>query len=429
MWLADGQCNERIHARLDIPSERPAEQVYLLKRYQTLAVVLLVVFVHGCASRPYQPGGLESVALWARAVTEVQGDVQVTTAVPTREETDAIFSLPLYERGVQPVWLQIRNYSPHPLRLALVSLDRDYFSPMEVAYVHRKGYSAEGRAAMEKFLHAQGIARFIAPGATSSGFVFTHLDPGTKGFNVDIYGNRRDYIFTFFIAVPGFVPDHAEVDFASLYADGEFIQLNSENELRQRLAEIPCCSVNTDGKQGDPINLAVVADPKIVGRVLLQSRWEETAAGTEQTAAARTHRYLGRPPDAVFHKSRKDGSERKELRLWMAPMLLGDSPVWLGQISHDIRGDGGNTAAIPYRIDPDLDDARMYLLQNFWFSQSLLRFGFVNSGTATPIDAQAVNFLGSEYFTDGYVLVLMLSGRPVGLDEVQRLQWDTPPRL
>jgi len=367
--------------------------------------------------------------LWARAVTKVQGDVQVTAAVPTREETKAIFSLPLYDRGVQPVWLQIRNYSPYPLRLALVSLDRDYFSPLEVAYVHRRGYSTEGRAAMEKFLHAQGIDRFTAPGATSSGFIFTHLDPGTKGFNVDIYGNREDYLFTFFISVPGFLPDHAEVDFASLYDDGEFIRLKSENELRRRLGEIPCCSVNTDGKQGDPINLAVVADPQVVGRALLQSRWEETAAGTEQTAAARTHRYRGRPPDVTLHKSRKDGSERKELRLWMAPILFGDSPVWLGQISHDIRGDAGNAAAKPYRIDPDLDDARMYLLQSFWFAQSLLKFGFVNTATATPMYAPAVNFLGSEYFTDGYLLVLMLSGRPVGLDEVQHLQWDTLPRL
>jgi hypothetical protein len=359
----------------------------------------------------------------------VQGDLQVTAAVPSREESEAIFALPLYDRGIPPVWLHIRNDSPRRLRLALVSLDRNYFSPLEVAYVHRKGYGAEGRAAMEKFLHAQGISRYIAPDATSSGFVFTHVDPGTKGFNVDIYGDDEDYVFTFFIPVPGFVPDHAEVDFASLYDDGEFIRLNSENQLRQRLAEIPCCSVSTDGKQGDPINLAVVGGTQVVGRALLQSRWEETAAGAEQTAAARTHRYRGRPPDVTLHKSRRDGSERKELRLWMAPILLGDSPVWLGQISHDILGGAGNTAASPYRIDPDLDDARMYLLQNFWFSQSLLKFGFVNNGTAAAMDAPAVNFLGSEYFTDGYLLVLMLSGRPVGLDEVQRLRWDPLPRL
>lgn len=395
--------------------------------YKGVAVLLLAALVSACAT--YRPAGPESVALMERAETQVQGDVRVTAAVPSREETETIFVLPLYDRGVQPVWLKIRNDSPQRVRLALVSIDPDYFSPMEVAYTHRGGYSKKGKADMERYIHAQGIQRFIPSGATVSGFVFTHLDPGTKGFNVDIYGNDKDYIFTFFISVPGFVPDHAEVNFAALYGDSELIQLQKENELRELLADWPCCSVDKEGKQGDPFNLVIVSEPEVMGRALLRSGWVETAAGAVETAAARAHLYRGRRPDVTAHKVRKDGSERKELRLWLTPVRLGEALVWLGQSSHDISRNIGEDAFSRYRIDPDLDDARMYVLQDFWYSQSLLKFGFVNGKMAADIGSPAVNFQGSEYFTDGFRSVLILSGRPVSLDETQNLWWDRVPGL
>ncbi len=400
-----------------------------MPRYPSVWVLLLAVLVAGCASRPYQPAGVSSVAFRERAVTQVQDDVTVTAAVPSREETQTIFDLPLYDRGVQPVWLQIQNNSSRSLRLALVSLDRDYFSPMEVAYTQRGGYSKEGKAAMEAYIHAQGIERFIPAGATVSGFVFTHLDPGTKGFNVDIYGNQRDYIFTFFVSVPGFAPDHAEVDFAALYDDSERIQLKNENALRQRLAGLPCCSTDNDGNSGDPFNLVIVSDGEVLGRALLGAQWNETAAGADQTAVARTHLYRGRRPDITLRKARKDGTESKELRLWLSPMQVGDARVWLGQVSHEFSGDTSDKTFSKYRIDPDLDGPRMYVLQDFWYSQSLLKYGFVNGEMAAEFDSPAVNFLGSEYFTDGFRAVLVLSGRPVGLDETQNLEWDIVPEF
>ena len=78
-------------------------------------------------------------------------DVRVTAAALSREQTRQIFGLDLYARNIQPVWLEVVNDSPRFLRYAPTGSDPEYFSPLEVAYMHRKGYSKEGLREMEKF--------------------------------------------------------------------------------------------------------------------------------------------------------------------------------------------------------------------------------------------------------------------------------------
>jgi hypothetical protein len=104
-------------------------------------------------------------------------------------------------------------------------------------------------------------------------------------------------------------------------------------------------------------------------------------------------------------------------------MQLGDDPVWIAQVSYDMSGATGSKAFEKYRIDPDIDDARMFILQNFWYSQSLARMGEVGGIPSTTIDAPHRNFGGSEYFTDGQRIILFLSESPVALDETIMLQW------
>jgi len=160
-----------------------------------------------------------------------------------------------------------------------------------------------------------------------------------------------------------------------------------------------------------------------VRRSLLRGGWQETAADSSETALARTHRYRGRQPDGTFHKSRPDGQERKELRLWLSPIRFGDDLVWIAQVSYDMSGATGPKAFEKYRIDPDIDDARKFILQNFWYSQSLAHMGRVGGIPSTTIDAPNRNFSGSEYFTNGQRIVLFISESPVALDEINLLQW------
>lgn len=387
-------------------------------------LAVLMLSVAGCAGQPYKPTEIASAQFLERGVAQTQEPLRVTAAVPDAQETEAFFGLPLYDQGIQPIWLEVENRGPKPVRVAIWSIDPDYYSPLEVAWMNRGGYDDEGQATMERWFYENAMDRRIPPGETRSGFVYTALITGTKGFNVDVYANDRDFHFTFFIPIPGFTADYMEVDFQSLYQEAE-IQMLDANGLRAVLEKMPCCSTDETGtKLGDPFNVVLVGTGMAVRRAMLRAGWQETAANSPQTVVARSHRYRDRRPDGTFQKSRPDGSEHKELRLWLAPMRVGEDLVWIGQISYELSGTSGEGDVAGYRIDPDIDDAMLYLMQNFWYSQSLTQAAFTKGVGAATIGAPRENFSGATYFTDGLRAVLWVSEEPVGLDEVQVLPWE-----
>ena len=393
-----------------------------LLEFGFLVVYLLVV--SGCATRPFEAPELETAAFNDRILAQEQGKVRISAAVPTAEEVIAMTGLDLHGQGIQPVWLKVDNNEQRPVRIALSSIDDDYYSPMEVAWYYRKGYSREGKAAMERWLYENGMPRVIPPGESGSGLVFTHLTDGTKGFNVDAYTSNQSFNFTFFIPMPGFRPDYMDVRFADLYQPDELHVVDLDG-LREKLAAYDCCSVDASGSaMGDPLNVAIVATPVALRRALLRSQWQETQSGSEDAALARQHHFDGRIPDATFHKARPDGSERKELRIWLSPIRFGDVPVWLGQVSYDISATNRNRSFRDYQIDPDIDDARLFVLQSFWYGQSLARFALAGGIPPATIDAPTQNFAGGNWFTDGKRVVLFLAEEPVGMDETEILVWE-----
>ena len=83
-----------------------------------------------------------------------------------------------------------------------------------------------------------------------SGFYsFTNLSPGTKSFNLEIFRGTRPPTyeqFTFFLRVPGFVPDYAQVRFAELYANEELQQIPLTS-VPAVIDSLPCCTTSSDG--------------------------------------------------------------------------------------------------------------------------------------------------------------------------------------
>ena len=195
--------------------------------------------------------------------------------------------------------------------------------------------------------------------------------------------------------------------------------------LRELLSDYGCCSTDSSGAgRGDPLNVAIVATPIALRRALLRSQWQETQSGSDEGTLARQHYFDGRIPDGTFHKARPDGSERKELRIWLSPIRLGEVPVWLAQASYDISTTNRGRSFKDYQIDPDVDDARIFLLQSFWYGQSLERFGLSGGVPAATIDAPSQNFLGSNWFTDGKRIVMFVAEEPVAMDETEILIWE-----
>ncbi len=202
-----------------------------MKLRLTLILTLLGcgTLLSGCGGRAYVYESVVSSNIPSRAEAQSDGPVRVSAAVPGREETTAIFGVALYDQGIQPVWLEIENNGPVQVRYAPVSTDRYYFSPFEVAYKNRGGFSDEGRLEMERHFDDLAMPRYIDPGESRSGFVFTHADSGAKGFNVDLFSSGASFHFTFLLRVPGFVPDYANVDFDSIYAADQLTAYNIDD--------------------------------------------------------------------------------------------------------------------------------------------------------------------------------------------------------
>ena len=207
-------------------------------RAGVLLIAVLVLLATACATRPYRYEPIDAVDFRSRAKTQQSGNLRVTAAVPSADESKALFGIPVYRRGIQPIWIEVENSSSKRVRFAPVGVDRTYFSPLEVAYMHRKLFSKRGHQDMERRFHEIAMPRQIWPGETRSGFVFTHVSPGTKGFNVDLFSTDEDDSFTFFLDVPGFMPDHAEVDFRRPLHPRARSAITTWTGFRAALAEI-----------------------------------------------------------------------------------------------------------------------------------------------------------------------------------------------
>jgi hypothetical protein len=395
-------------------------------------LVVLSLTVCGCAS--FNPRPIDEVPFKARSQTQSENNVRVTAAVLSAEESKAVFDLDLYKKGIQPIWFEIENNDEERVWFAPAGVDRDYFSPLEVAYMHHRSFSREANDRMDKYLHDHGIRGNIESGHVRSGFVFTHLDLGTKIFNVDLVGDDHQIrTFTFFISVPGLKVSYADVDFANLYSKDKIVSCEDEEDLRTALESLPCCSTNEDGtEQADPLNLVVIGSGKTVHQALISSGWDETGTRERGVAITEQYRYApvrpfylyGRPQDAAFRKTRETADERNHVRFWLSPIRYRGKQVWVGQISRDIK-----VRYVPnmFRIEPIVDEARTYILQDLWYAQRLAIFGYVKGVGAASMSEPRKTLQDDPYFTDGYRLVMWVSRKPISFSEVEALHWEIPP--
>ena len=300
-----------------------------------------------------------------------------------------------------------------------------------MAYVNRRRLSAAGLEDLERYLFDSALPRQIAPKQTASGFVFTNLERGTKAFNVDVFktdGSDEFEQFTFFLQVPGFVPDHAEIDFKALYAE-ESIEDVDVDGLRALLDRVPCCTADRSGeRRGRPVNLFFVAEGRDLLRALLRAGWSETLYFRDAAYVEAAGHFYGRVPDAVFLKGRTGTTERLEISLWLAPVRVSGTPVWVAQVRHAI----GRRFALGERffgvnLDPDASEGRNYMLQDIWYAQSLLHWAWSGSGIDVPMSSPATDLEGRPWFTrDSLRLVLWISGRPIALPQATRYEWVDP---
>ena len=109
----------------------------------------------------------------------------------------------------------------------------------------------------------------------------------------------------------------------------------------------------------------------------------------------------------------------------------------VGQISREIGTKPEETTApkidperdeeMTYEIQPDVDEARDYLIQDLWYSHGLVKFSYVKGVGAALISEPRANLTGDPYFTDGYRTVLWVSSKPISFADVEFVDWENPP--
>jgi LssY C-terminus len=376
-----------------------------------------------------------------RQQVQTRGDVRVTTAVPSRDETEAIFGANLYARNIQPVWIRIENIGDSTLWFLPTGVDEAYFTPIETSYRQSRRALLDEDSARD--YHSRGMSLYIDPGGSRSGYVFTRLDQGTKSFNIDVLSAENQTRMSFFVPVPGLRLDHYAIEWESLYDASEIEDVDLAG-LVAYLEALPCCVTDKKGKSnGDPLNFALVGEIEDVYYSFMRAGWDETETiygrslwkTAKSALAGNEYRYspvsalyvFGRAQDAALQKARSSINERNHLRLWLTPRRFEGKPVWIGQISRDIGVRLTWKTITTHKIDPDVDDTREYLLEDLAYAQSLSRFGYVGGVGRATVELPRGNLTGDPYFTDGLRVVLFVSAEPVDIEEIRRVDLGRHP--
>jgi len=404
----------------------------------------LLLLLSSCANYTHQEP--YEVEFLQRAQTYVQGNVEVTAAVLSADESSALFGAFVAETGIQPVWIRIRNNDSVPYWLFSVSVDPEYFSPHEAGWKNHFTFGAYSNVEMDSVFRKRQIHPYIPAGETVSGFVYTHLNEGVKTFSVDLKAEgSHGKTFFFFTSVPGFKADNADLDIAVINQGQNMVELNSLEELRQWIEDLPCCVFGADGvSHADPLNLVMVGRLQDILPAYIMRGWnlaESAHFGAiwkmiKSFVFATSYRYspvsplylYGRKQDLALQKARKTIDERNHLRLWVAPALYRGTPIMVGQISRDIgvRLTWKLSPPTTHVIDPEVDEARWYLEQDLLLSQRIKSVGLAKGVGYAPASSPRHNLMGDPYYTDGLRLVAFFTDRPWSFMEVKVLNWEMP---
>lgn len=377
-----------------------------------------------------------------RSQTKTDGRLRVTVAVPSADESKAIFGFTLAGKNIQPVWLEIENNSDTGFFLYLISMDPDIYSSGEVAWKFQSNlYSKNSRKNIYNLFRDNEIDWFVKPGGTNTGFVYTNLKMGTKAVLVRLFAENNVKEIAFFVEVPGLKADHHQLDPYTIYTEKDMLDLDDDG-LRRALEDLPCCMTNKDGTgKSDPLNIVVIGPEEEIWPAFISRGWDESevlySASLGRTVASSLfgirYRYspmsalyfYGRPQDVGLQKARQTVDERNHLRLWLSPMRYKGMPVYVGQISRDIgvKLTRKSPTWTTHEIDPDVDEARDYLIQDLLESQKVAKIGLVEGvGKADPENPR-FNLTDSPYWTDGWRVVFVLSEAQTALDELDFFDW------
>jgi hypothetical protein len=414
---------------------------------QTLCFLVLIVSAVGC--RTFSPTPMDEVGFKQRAETQTKDGVTASIVVLTAEEAKAAFDCKLYKKKIQPVWLEITNRTGDDMLFMPRSIDPDYFAPLEVAQKTHWRWSKQANTEKKWFYYENQMPLLIPAGETVSGFVFANRSRGVRWVLVEVFSEHDAIHVEFVTQIPGFNADFHKFDdgdlYETFYPDQEITDFTEPLAFLQWVEEQPATVTNADGsKTGDPLNFVVIGNAAAVWPAFLRSGWDPTAAMATGSAlktgvfgifggayryAPISNLYLyGRAQDLALQKVRSNIHYRNHLRLWLAPVTYKGLPVLMGQISRDIgsRFTTKSSTLTTHRIDPNVDDTRATLVQDFIYAQALKAFAMAGGVGFVSPEAPRGNLTGDPWFTDGNRAVMLLTDEPTSVVEINWFNRNQP---
>jgi hypothetical protein len=413
------------------------------------ASIFMVFAITGCTAL-IPRADADKADFKSRIQTKQAGNVQVSTSVLSASESRAVYGVALAKKGIQPVWVEVKNSDDKNYWLMFRGMDPYFFPASEAAEAFLLSDSSGRQSKIEQHFQKQAFRNPIPPGATTSGFVLTNLDEGAKMVQVDLVADDEHKSFSFLAFVPGFRADFYRARKKNPHrqhaSSGEVKNYTDDEALRTALDALPCCVTDKKGmRNGDPLNLIIIggvddAYPALIRRGwrLTEQTWSGSIAkivrsglsGDRYPYAPISPLFLyGRPQDLALQKARDNIHRRNHLRLWKSPMRYHGKQVWVGQISRDIgsRFTIHSPYIVTHKIAPDVDESRVGLIEDLAYSQNLAMIGFVKGVGSAPKETPRHNLTKDPYYTDGARAVLIFDVNPKSLAEIEFLPWEVRP--
>ncbi|MGI9534508.1 MAG: LssY C-terminal domain-containing protein [Thermodesulfobacteriota bacterium] len=419
----------------------------------TISIILnIIIFsLFSCGGfKNYPAVPIEQVDFLSHAETKTENEITVTTSVLTNEESKRIFGVDLFEKGIQPVWIEIKNDTDYDFVFLPISVDPDYFAPNEVAFLFQ-GLFNGGK------VHPQLSDRFndygyelskIFPGETRKGFLYTNFDPGIKYINVNLFSEEKIETFVFYLLLRDASEEFYQINFDIIYSDEEFTNYENENDFIQAVKNLPCCTKNNESNEEVyPINFVFIGDDEDVFSALIRRGWDVTEPYSDvwrkldvkkyfssplfRTSPMENLYYFDRTQDVSLQKSRRKEKgtirQRNEMRIWLSPIKYKGESVWAGSTTRDIGTDVNKFRDfLTKKIDPDLNETRSYLFEDMALSQNVSKIGWIRFLEVTTKENPNINFDEQTWWSDGLVLVLLFDDIPTSISDISFFEWDYP---
>lgn len=399
----------------------------------------------GCATRPAappEPPGAVKVNP-ARIQTLTQDGVTVELAIPAEETAARQFGVPLAEHDIQPIWIRVVNTTPVHYWILPIAIDRDYYTADEAALVTTDDLDEASAAAVTEAFRKNALPFFLGGSSVNEGYVYATHRRGGRLVDVRLSAPGHGIRMRFAVLLPTEGFDYVQSPLRQLYSQVDSYPDLTRDEARLRIRELPCCTSRADGTgEGDPLNIVLVGDGDEVLAALTSAGWEFTEAISADsirrmvgaaisdeampTAPVSALYAFGRKQDIALQRGRSKIAQRNHMRLWLAPFRLEGKPVWVGQVSRDIgvKLTSKSPTLTTHVIDPNVDEARQYVLQSLLHEEAVDWFAIVRGGSAATREQPRRNLTDDPYFTDGMRMAIDISPVPVPTWKAVNLEWN-----